>query len=98
LRVLPSGRTPGVRVLRRLTGTGPRREPRVFRGRSWVNGAALSVSDGLGLSQLPARFRTRPTVILIELEAAPSDGAACDDIARYARLENPMPWWERWLT
>jgi predicted MPP superfamily phosphohydrolase len=98
LRLLPSGRTPGVGLLRRLLGAGPRRETTLYRGRHWRRGTLLIISDGLGLSQLPARFRTRPTVLLLELAQAPASGAACDDAARYVTVQNPQPRWARWLT
>jgi predicted MPP superfamily phosphohydrolase len=98
LRLLPSGRTPGLGLLRRLLGAGPRRETTLYRGRHWRRGTLLVISDGLGLSQLPARFRTRPTVLLLELDSTPVSGVACDDAARYVTVENPQPWWARWLT
>ena len=72
LRLLPSGRTPGVGLLRRLLGAGPRRETTLYRGRHWRRGTLLIMSDGLGLSQLPGRFRTRPTVLLLTLDTAPA--------------------------
>jgi uncharacterized protein len=98
LRLLPSGRTPGVGLLRRLLGAGPRRETTLYRGRHWLRGTLLIISDGLGMSQLPGRFRTRPTVLLLELDSAPVNGAACDDAARFVTVENPQPRWARWLT
>jgi predicted MPP superfamily phosphohydrolase len=98
LRLLPSGRTPGVGLLRRLLGAGPRRESTLYRGRHWRRGTLLIISDGLGMSQLPGRFRTRPTVLLLELERAPVSGVGCDDATRYVTVMNPQPWWARWLT
>jgi predicted MPP superfamily phosphohydrolase len=98
LRLLPSGRTPGVGLLRRLLGAGPRRESTLYRGRHWRRGTLLIISDGLGMSQLPGRFRTRPTVLLLTLDNAPASGVACDDATRYVTVENPPRWWARWLT
>ena len=97
LRLLPSGRLPFLGLLRRLMGAGERREPSRFRGWWWERGALVIVSDGLGLSQLPARFRTRPQVLLLELVSAPAEGAACDDARRYVRVLNPERWFLRWL-
>jgi predicted MPP superfamily phosphohydrolase len=98
LRVLPSGRTPGVDILRRILRAGPRRDSPLYRGRHWLRGTLLIMSDGLGLSQLPGRFRTRPTVLLLELDSAPPTGVACNSAARYVTVENPQPRWARWLT
>jgi hypothetical protein len=56
------------------------------------------ISNGLGVSKLPWRFRTRPQVILIELAQAGTDGPACDDVSRYVQRLNPVPFWLRWLS
>lgn len=98
LRLLPSGRTPFVSVLRKLLGAGPRREPPVYRGFHRINGAVVLISDGLGLSLAPARFRTRPQVLLIELVVAPGAGLPCDDTWRYVEELNPEPLLWRWLS
>jgi predicted MPP superfamily phosphohydrolase len=86
IRLLPSGRVPLLGLLRRVIATGPRREAPVFRGWHWRRGAVLLISDGLGLSQIPARFRTRPEVLLIELTTASLDGPDCDVVDRYVTV------------
>jgi predicted MPP superfamily phosphohydrolase len=91
VRVLTSGRIPFVRVIRRLRGTPPRRESSAFRGMHWPRGALVVISNGLGVTKLPLRVRTRPQLILIELAPAASDGLACDDAKRYVHRLNPLP-------
>ena len=98
VRLAPDGRVPFVTLARRLRGTPMRPDPDVHRGVHWRRGAVLVISNGLGLSKLPWRFRTRPQVILIELERADATGLACDDAQRYVRRLNPGPAWARWLS
>lgn len=83
VRLLPSGRIPLVRLVRRLLGTPPRREPSVYRGAHWLRGMLVVVSDGLGVSRLPLRWRTRPEVVLIELCRIQVSGPPCDTASRY---------------
>jgi predicted MPP superfamily phosphohydrolase len=98
LRVVPSGRIPLEPRLRRVLRAPARRDPPFFRGIHWMRGAVVVVSNGLGVSRLPLRFRTRPQVILIELQPAPRTGAPCDDVARYVSRE-PGAWrWLSWLS
>ncbi|HEX5163939.1 MAG TPA: metallophosphoesterase [Thermomicrobiales bacterium] len=98
VRLFPDGRVPFVSFLRRLQGNPQRPDPDIHRGIHWRRGAVLVISNGLGLSKLPWRFRTRPQVILIELVRAPATGPACDDAARYVQRLNPTPFWQRWLS
>jgi predicted MPP superfamily phosphohydrolase len=98
IRLLPSGRVPFIGLLRRLVDTGPRREAAHFRGYHWRRGALLLISDGLGLSQLPVRFRTRPQVLLIELVPAPLDGPGCDEATRFVTVLNPESRLVSWLS
>ncbi len=83
IRLLPSGKIPFIGLVRRMRGLPARPDPRFFRGCHWVHGSVLVISDGLGLSTIRARFRTRPQVILIELGIPPVDGPDCDEIQRY---------------
>jgi hypothetical protein len=55
---------------------GARRDPDLFRGWHPIGTTVLVISDGLGVSQLPIRFRTRPQLTLIELVQAPHHGAS----------------------
>jgi predicted MPP superfamily phosphohydrolase len=98
IRLVPDGRVPFVRALRRLRGSPSRPDPVVHRGVHWRRGAVLVISNGLGLSKLPLRFRTRPQVILIELAKAESDGPACDDVARYVTRLDAGPAWLNWFS
>jgi predicted MPP superfamily phosphohydrolase len=98
VRIVPSGRVPFVSLARRMYRNPPRPDPAVHRGQHWLRGAVLVISDGLGVSKLPWRFRTRPQVILIELARAQKDGPACDDVRRYVRRVHAGPWWERLLS
>lgn len=97
-RLAPSGRIPAVKLVRRLKGGPERRDPELHRGWHWVNGAVLVISNGLGVSQVPGRFRARPQVILIELARAPLDGPPCDDVARYVSELHGTSWWSRLLS
>jgi predicted MPP superfamily phosphohydrolase len=83
VRLLPSGKIPGVHFLRRARGTPPRRDPPVYIGSHWLRGSVVVVSTGLGVSRLPIRFFTRPQVLLIELAEAVADGLDCDSGSRY---------------
>lgn len=68
IRILPSGDVPGKRLLRRMSGERHVwREPDLFRGVHRRGRATIVISDGLGVSLLPLRFRTRPHLVLIEL-------------------------------
>lgn len=98
VRIAPDGRIPFVSLARRFYGNRPRPDPDVHRGVHWLRGTVLVISNGLGVSKLPWRFRTRPQVILIEVGRASSTGPACDDVRRYARRLDPGPAWERWLS
>lgn len=99
VRLLPSGDVPFIRLLRRMRGAVERPDGPVFRKWHWINGTIVIVSEGLGVSTFPVRFRTRPQLILIELQRAPGGAAeACDDIDRYVREVEPEPWLLRKLT
>jgi hypothetical protein len=41
------------------------------------------ISNGLGVSQLPGRFRAKPQLILLELAQATESTLPCDDVRRY---------------
>lgn len=70
IRIFPSGNVPGKRLLRWLARErGPRQDPDVFRGVHTLGASALVISNGLGVSLLPLRFRTRPQLILISLNS-----------------------------
>ncbi|MGH9175135.1 MAG: metallophosphoesterase [Vicinamibacterales bacterium] len=98
LRIVPDGRVPFVKLARWLRRSPRRLDPLVHRGIHWTRGAVLIVSNGLGVSKLPLRFRTRPQVILIELIEASVEGPPCDDVRRYVQCQNPTPRWLRWLS
>ena len=98
IRLLPSGRIPFIRQVRRLKGLRPQPPLPYIRGSHWHQGAVVIVSDGLGQSTVGARFRTRPEVILIQLDEAPSNGPACDEAGRYVTYQGDEPRWLRWLT
>lgn len=93
VRILPSGRMPLTKWLRKLRGAPDRPEGPVYRGWHWMKGSVLVISDGLGVSTLPIRFLTRPHLILIELDCAePHADFACDDVNRYVTELDPEPW------
>ncbi len=98
VRLTPDGRVPFIRPIRRLRGVPARPDPDVHRGVHWRRGAILVISNGLGLSKMPWRFRTRPQVILITLDRAAEDGPPCDDVDRYVERLNPTRRWVRWLS
>lgn len=83
IRLLPSGRIPFVHVLRRLRGTPPRRDPPVYRGVHWLRGMIVIISEGIGVSRVPLRFRTRPQVVLIEFAHDQRSDVPCDNPRRY---------------
>jgi predicted MPP superfamily phosphohydrolase len=98
IRVLPSGRTPFTPLLRRLIEDGPRREPEIHRGIHLIDDTVVVISDGLGTSQIPLRFRTRPQVVLIELSARDAVPPGARRVAeRITILDAPGPV-ERWLS
>lgn len=78
IRLRGSGAVPGTWLLRRIFEHGPRREPEIHRGVHLVDGMVAVVSDGIGTSLIPVRFRTRPQVILLELRAAASGPPAVE--------------------
>lgn len=99
VRLLPSGQVPFVNQLRALRGLPRRPDPPFLRGWGWVRGTVLVVSDGLGVSTLPIRLRTRPQVILIELTAAGASAEApCEDVERYVSDVSEEPRWLSRLT
>jgi hypothetical protein len=99
MRIRPSGRVPFIYLIRRLRGLPRRPDPPIFRGWSWEHGAVLVVSEGIGVSSLPIRFRTRPQVILIELARAEQESEhACDDVGRYIIDQSGESRLLRWLT
>lgn len=98
IRLLPSGRLPFIQQIRRLKGLRPQPPLPYVRGQHWHEGALIVISDGLGQSTVGARFRTRPELILIELDQAPVEGPACDDVKRYVTYQGNEPRLLRWLT
>jgi len=98
IRLTPDGRVPFVALARRLRGNPERPDPDIHRGVHWKRGSVLVISNGLGVSKLPWRFRTRPQVILIELAQAAADGPACDDVQRYVQRLQPEKPWVRWFS
>ena len=99
VRLLPSGAVPFVDLIRKVCGAPGRPDGPVYRRWHWLNGTIVLISDGLGVSTLPLRFRTRPHLVLIELKSAgPDDPGECDKIARYVHDLQPEPWLLRWLT
>lgn len=93
VRVLPSGRMPLTKWIRKLRGARDLPEGPVYHGWHWMKGTVLVISDGLGISTLPVRFLTRPHLILIEIDrAVESAGIACDDVRRYVTEIDPDPW------
>jgi predicted MPP superfamily phosphohydrolase len=98
VRLLPSGRLPFIKQIRRLKGLRPQPPLPYVRGQHWHEGALIVISDGLGQSTIGARFRTRPELVLLELGEAPLEGPACDDIERYVTYQGDEPRILRWLT
>jgi len=98
IRLMPSGRVPFQELLRRLNHEPPRNDPPFYRGIHWAKGAVFVISTGLGMSEWPLRFLTRPQVILIELTLAGADGADCDDVDRYVERLDAPPWYVRLLS
>lgn len=98
IRLLPSGRVPFIQQIRWLKGLRPQPPLPYVRGQHWHRGTVIVISDGLGQSTLGARFRTRPEVVLLELDQAPPDGPACDDAARYVTYQGDESRLLRWLT
>lgn len=94
VRLLPSGRMPFNKLLWRLFEDGPRSEPSIHRGYHWVGSTAVVISDGLGTSVIPVRFRTRPQALLIELAAV---RATPEGNGRITVL-NPEPFPVSWLS
>ena len=71
IRLLPSGDVPGKRLLRWIVReSGPRRDPDLHRGVHSLGATTIVISDGLGVSLLPVRFRTRPQLLLLTLSSA----------------------------
>jgi hypothetical protein len=68
------------------------------RGQHWHAGALIVISDGLGQSTVGARLRTRPELILLELDEAPLEGPACDEAERYVTYQGDESRLLRWLT
>lgn len=99
VRLLPSGELPFVDLIRKLRDLPPRPDGPVYRRWHWMKGTVLLISDGLGVSSLPMRFRTRPHLILIELDRAEAHAPEpCDDVDRYVEEIDPEPWLIRWAT
>lgn len=98
VRLTPSGRIPFIQLVRRMRGLRPQPPLPYARGVHWARGAVLIISDGLGLSTLALRFRTRPEVVLIELRAACPAGAACDSTERFVENLSEEHRLVRWLT
>jgi uncharacterized protein len=97
MRLLPSGRIPGIERLRAFLGEPVRNEPPIYHGAHWVRGAVVIISNGLGMSQFPARVRTRPQVILLELDGPQPSDTPCDDVRRYVHDVTAERWISRWL-
>lgn len=98
IRIMPSGRMPLVKLIRKLRGARERPDGPVYRGWHWMKGTVLVISDGLGVSTLPMRFLTRPHLILIELDRAePCGDFDCDDVRRYVTELEPERWPISWL-
>jgi uncharacterized protein len=98
IRVLPSGKIPFMKLIRAVLYEPPRDDPDVYHGIHWQKGAVVVVSNGVGMSQFPARVRTRPQVILIELDRLHDSDIACDDVRRYVEEIDPEPWLWRWFS
>ena len=98
IRLLPSGRLPFINQIRRLKGLRPQRPLPYIRGQHWHAGTLIVISDGLGQSTVGARFRTRPELLLLELDEAPVEGPACDQAVRYVTYQGGEARLSRWLT
>lgn len=99
VRLVPSGAIPFVQQIRKARGLVQRPDGPVYRRWHWINGTILLISDGLGVSTLPIRFRTRPHLLLIELHRAASvSGKRCDEVSRYVEDVSDEPWLSKWLT
>lgn len=98
VRLLPSGRIPFIQQVRRLRGLPPQPPLPLVRGQHWAHGAVVIISDGLGQSTIGARLRTRPELILIELDRAPEHGPACDEVERFVSYTGNEPGWLRRIT
>jgi predicted MPP superfamily phosphohydrolase len=98
MRLLPSGRIPFIKQIRRLKGLRSLPPMPYVRGQHWHAGALIVISDGLGQSTVGARLRTRPELILLELDEAPLEGPACDEAERYVTYQGDESRLLRWLT
>jgi uncharacterized protein len=99
VRLIPSGAVPMVGWLRKIKRATPRPDGPVHRRWHWMKGTVVIVSDGLGVSNLPVRFRTRPHLILLEIQPAKNlDGHPCDDVRRYVEETEPENAILAWLT
>lgn len=68
IRIFPSGDVPGKRLLRWIAGeANTRRDPDLHRGVHRRGNATIVISEGLGVSLLPVRLRTRPHLVLLHL-------------------------------
>lgn len=99
IRLAPSGAVPFVKQIRKARGLVQRPDGPVYRRWHWMNGTILLISDGLGVSTIPMRFRTRPHLLLIELRRAQEESdVRCDDIERYVKDLSGESWLLRKLT
>jgi predicted MPP superfamily phosphohydrolase len=98
VRLMPSGEIPFIKLIRRINRAPIRNDPPFHHGIHWYAGAVVVTSNGLGVSQIPARFRTRPQVILIELTAAATEGPDCDTVERYVEVLEPRSRLLRWFS
>lgn len=99
IRLLPSGAVPFVVPIRKLRGAMPRPDGPVHRRWHRIQGTTVIVSDGLGISTLRVRFRTRPHLILLELHPAQeASDTPCDDVTRYVEEIDPENALLAWLT
>lgn len=99
VRLVPSGAIPFVKQIRKARGLAQRPDGPVYRRWHWINGTILLISDGLGVSTLPVRFRTRPHLLLIELHRAePISGERCDNVSRYVEDISEESWLSKKLT
>lgn len=98
VRLTPSGRIPFIQLVRRLRGLRSQPPLPYARGVHWARGVVLIISEGLGLSTIAVRFRTRPEIILIELCPAGPDGADCGSAERFVENLSDEHRLVRWLT
>ena len=101
IRLLPSGRIPFPRLVRWIVRErGPRRDPAIFRGFHEIGDSVVVISHGIGTSQLPLRFRTRPQVLLIELvpTTARENGARVGSSSKRVERLNPSHPLANWLS